>query len=207
MIAGADGLHARVSSFHGYRHDFILPASIPGCDLMDFQVPILAAIRAEKNEPADDVLRAVFDRLTSEGFRVVGSLQQERPAVADCCGRLELEDLGSGARLTISQALGTGARGCRLDPQALAALAGPLQARLQQGDLDFLILNRFGKTEAEGRGLREAIETACLAGIPVLCVVRPAYVEAWSSFAGDFGILLPPMASVALDWARNVLTA
>lgn len=51
----------------------------------------------------------------------------------------------------------TGAKGCRLDPRALAALSGSLLGELDAGT-QLLVLNRFGKGESEGHGFRAVIE-------------------------------------------------
>lgn len=166
------------------------------------ELPLLAAIRVAKGHSVDDILAAVARALAEDGLAVTGFIQHDRPADGDCCGTIELEDLASGATHVISQPLGSAARGCRLDPQALAAVAGPLIARIEC-EPHFLILNRFGKGESEGQGFRAAIEEACARGVPFLTAVRDAYVEAWQDFSGDLGLLLPPDADRVIDWARR----
>jgi nucleoside-triphosphatase THEP1 len=165
-------------------------------------LPLLAAIRVAKGHSVDDILASVADALRADGLAVTGFIQHDRPAGDECCGQILLEDLASGETHVISQALGSAARGCRLDPQALAAVAGPLRGRIET-EPDFLILNRFGKGESEGQGFRAAIEEACARGVPLLTAVRDAYVEAWQEFAGDLGLLLPPEPDRAIDWARR----
>ncbi|MBD9374194.1 DUF2478 domain-containing protein [Rhizobium sp. ARZ01] len=169
---------------------------------MDNELPLLAAIRAEKDHSVDDLLKAAADALIADGGRVAGFLQRESTGEGECCGRIELQEIATGASFVISQALGSGARGCRLDPQALAAVAGPLHSSLD-GEPDLLILNRFGKGEAEGQGFRAAIEEACARGIPVLTAVREGYVESWLAFAGELGILLLPTQASVVDWVRR----
>lgn len=167
-------------------------------------VPLLAAIRVAKGRSVDDILAIVARRLAEDGAIVAGFIQHDRPDDGECCGQIELEDLSSGTCHVISQTLGPGARGCRLDPRALAAVAGPLRARIEARP-DFLILNRFGKGESEGQGFRAAIEEACMRGIPMLTAVRDAYVDAWDVFSGDLGLLLPPDTQEVIDWARRAL--
>ena len=53
------------------------------------------------------------------------------------------------------------------------------------------MLNRFGKAEAEGGGLRSGFARAIDAGIPVLTAVRPPYREAWAQFHGGLAVDLP----------------
>ena len=50
---------------------------------------------------------------------------------------------------------------------------------------DFLILNKFGKTEAEGGGLRDLIVQAVERGVPVLVAVPYRNLDNWRAFAGD----------------------
>lgn len=174
--------------------------------MTDVVFHLQAAILVGKHHSADDILDAVARVMRSEGRAAVGFLQRQNTQEGECCGRIELEDIATGVRYVISQALGSGARGCRLDPQALAGVAGPLLTRIEAG-ADILILNRFGKGEAEGHGFRTVIEEACMRGIPILTAVRESYVEAWRSFSGDLGLLLSPDCDQAVDWARRAITA
>lgn len=48
-----------------------------------------------------------------------------------------------------------------------------------------LVLNKFGKTEAEGGGFRDLIVQAVGASIPVLVAVPHRNLEPWRAFAGD----------------------
>ncbi len=166
--------------------------------------PPLAAIRYGHDDPVDALLEAVVRDLQTQGVRVAGYVQRETDAGENCCAIMHLEDVTSGERHVISQALGTGAKGCRLDPQALAGLCGLLDAALARGP-DVLVLNRFGKGEAEGHGFRAAIERAIVEGVPVLVAVQDAYLPAWQEFAGDYAVTLPPVRAEVDGWARSVL--
>lgn len=174
--------------------------------MKDHEFPLQAAIRVERDRPVDDLLEAVARVLQKEGVIVAGFLQRESGGHGECCNRIDLEDIASGEPHIISQALGSGARGCRLDPQALAGVAGPLLAGLDRRP-DLLILNRFGKGESEGQGFRAVIEEACARGIPLLTAVRENYVEAWQGFAGELGAVLAPDEAVVVAWARAAVEA
>ena len=78
-----------------------------------------------------------------------------------------VEDLYSGARALISKDRGNLARGCRLDHDVLSAVMLAVERSLT-GNVDLLIINKFGKEEAEGRGFRQAIGMAVEREIPVL---------------------------------------
>lgn len=172
----------------------------------DFAFPLQAAIHVQRDCPVDDILKATAVVLGVDGQKVIGFLQWEGTGDGECCGEIALQDIGTGELVAISQALGSGARGCRLDPQALAAVAGSLLARLDD-HTDLLVLNRFGKGESEAQGFRAVIEEACVRGIPVLTVVRDEYLPAWNQFSGELGCLLAPDRQDVLDWARHAVRA
>lgn len=174
--------------------------------MSDLALPFLAAIRVEKDCSVDDLLDLAARTMISRGHHVAGFLQHDVAGDGDCCARIELKDVDSGEIHVISQALGREARGCRLDPQALASVAGPLLNRLERAPA-LLVLNRFGKGEAEGHGFRAVIEAACSQGIPVLTAVREAYVEPWCEFTGELGTLLPPDPDAVLAWAEQIVAA
>ncbi|WP_139976746.1 MULTISPECIES: DUF2478 domain-containing protein [Brucella/Ochrobactrum group] len=165
--------------------------------------PTLAAILAAKDVPVDQLLAGVAHRARQTGLRAVGFIQHREGSADECCREIEIEHIGTGMTQIISQPLGSGSKGCRLDPAALADVAGPLLTELDNG-ADILILNRFGKGETEGHGFRSIIETAYSRRIPVLTVVRETYVEGWNDFAGDCGVLLAPDSKATLAWFDRV---
>ena len=103
---------------------------------------------------------------------------------------MDLKVIGSHANFRISQSLGKGSSGCRLNPGALAECSAFLQNEISRG-CDLLVLNRFGKGESEGRGFRDLISLALANNIPVLTAVRPAYKVSFEEFAGEFGLVIP----------------
>jgi hypothetical protein len=166
--------------------------------------PRLAAIRIADDTPTDYLLETVARILQQEGRVVAGFIQ--RQGRQDLSGHAEmlLEEIPNGRRICISQPLGSDARGCRLDPQAVAEIAGPFLAVLETRP-DLLVLNRFGKGESEGQGFRAVLEKAFLLGIPVLTSVKQIYAGAWEAFAGDCAASLPPALDSVLDWSRAVV--
>jgi len=70
-------------------------------------------------------------------------------------------DLFTGEEILISVDRGNDARGCRLDPAAFARITVWGQRALDEG-LDLLVVNKFGKEEASGRGLRPVIGEALI---------------------------------------------
>lgn len=166
--------------------------------------PLIAAIRCLEASSADVVLARAAARLRAEGVRLAGHVQGIRPGRS---GEVTVvEDLVSGVVRPITQDLGPGASGCSLDPAALADVAAALLAQLDSG-VDLLVINRFGKGEAEGRGLRAAIERAVLDGVPVLTVLRADHADAWDQFTGGAASVLEPEEEAILNWARTAIDA
>ena len=165
--------------------------------------PLVAGVVSRDREPVDPLLEETARTLGAMGYRVGGFVQEER--IADgCCAATYLRDIEDGHSVLITQILGAEAKGCRLDPQRLAEASVALLDSLD-GGIDLLVLNRFGKDEAEGRGFRAVIEKALGLGIPVLSGVREAYAPALEDFAGDYGTTLAADEAAITAWCVDVL--
>ncbi len=103
-----------------------------------------------------------------------------------CALRHDPGGIVPGARIAISEDRGPLARGCRLDAhemaRAIALVSDTLRERPQ-----LLMLNKFGKAEAEGGGFRPLIAAALEQGVPVLIAVPLRNLDAWRNFAGGWG--------------------
>ncbi len=171
--------------------------------------PSLAAIAYEARFPIDELIIRAARALAAEGLRVGGAVQEnlERPRDdGSCCATMTVIDLQSGGRFKISQDLGVDSRGCRLDPQGLVEIEGTLFAAIDRG-VDIFILNKFGRAEAEGGGLRSVLAYAIEAGVPVLTAVRPPYDEAWREFQSGLASELAPDFDGVIRWCRSVTSA
>jgi nucleoside-triphosphatase THEP1 len=162
---------------------------------------VLAAIVYAQGFAIDTLMLGIAEALRREGARVRGVVQKN--AGGGPCGGMSVVDLASGARFAISQELGAGSRGCRLDPRGLAEVAARTDAAMG-GDFD-LLLNKFGRAEAEGGGLRSVLARAIAAGTPVLTSVRAPYLEAWADFHGGLAVELPPRLWEAVAWCRSAI--
>jgi hypothetical protein len=118
----------------------------------------------------DACIAETVARLQARGLRLAGTVRAAPagPAAHPC--DMDLRVLPDGPLHRISQALGAGSRGCRLDPQSIETLSLEVAARLPGSDL--LVVNKFGRQECQGRGLRPAIVQAVDLGIPVLVGVN-----------------------------------
>lgn len=161
--------------------------------------PRLAAIPFAQDAAVDRLLEDVTRILVRRGIAVAGFLQHAEHVDGQCCGAVDVEDIATGERFRIMQALGRHARGCRLDPQAMADVSVRALRALESGP-EILVLNRFGKGEAEGAGLRTVFEAAAVSGIPLLTSVKELYLPAWSDFAGGFSVRLDADIEQVLAW-------
>lgn len=169
---------------------------------------MLGYIQTKGAGVADALLADLAERLESDGLRVAGAVQinTDLPDRDRCA--MDLHVLTGDHRIRISQDLGTGARGCRLDPAALEeavrqvedAVTGTLQTRPQ-----ILLINKFGKTEAEGRGFRPVIGSALAADIPVLIAVGESQTDAFLSFVGGMATLVDADPKAVADWCKTVV--
>jgi hypothetical protein len=171
---------------------------------MAIDIPVLAAIRATGKTPVDATLADAAAVLRSWGVTVRGIVQEEVASVDGAKPTTQLRDVADGSLMQISQDLGPNARGCRLDPGALAEATRRLET-IVEGGADLLILNRFGRSESEGTGLRPIIENAILSGIPVLIAVRDEYIPAWDMFHEGMATWLPAETNAILDWYRTTV--
>lgn len=149
---------------------------------------------------AGRVLDTVARSLQREGLRCAGFVQfdQRRPGRSRC--DMILENVRTGVRVQISEDRGPQAQGCILDPHALLTAMADAREQLGEG-ADVLLLNKFGKAEAEGSGFRPLIADAVASAIPVVIGVPRRNLESWRVFANDLAMELD------LDDAGDVETS
>lgn len=164
----------------------------------------LAYTMAPGRGDTDLMLHGLALSVVKQGYRPVGTVQinTEGEDVGPC--DMDLKLLPGGTTIRISQSLGAESRGCRLDPAALETAVGLVEAELAKG-ADCLIVNKFGKHEAEGRGFRSIIATALAEEIPVLVGVNSLNKPAFLEFVGDLATELAPELPILEDWLNSAL--
>src|ERR1044071_8590442 len=105
--------------------------------------------------------------LVASGYRLGGVVQSNAHRRGGRRCDMYAKDLLGGDEIKISLDRGNEARGCRLDPDAFARIDAWVERAVLQG-VDLLIINKFGREEAHGRGLRPVIAEALIAEIPLL---------------------------------------
>jgi Protein of unknown function (DUF2478) len=161
--------------------------------------PLLAAVTYPNEAYPQAAFRRIVEHCRSRALALAGVLQH--PACEDPAHRCDvvLEDLASGARTELFERRGSGATGCRLDVAVLTDVTARIERTLQH-DPDLLVLNKFGKVEAEGGGLVDPIAVAVDRGIPVIIGVPARNLAAWRAFAGDLAVELAGDFGAIADW-------
>lgn len=145
------------------------------------------------------LLAELAEILAARGLRLCGTVQidTEREKRHHC--DMDLKILPDGPVVRISQDLGPAATACRLDTDALERAVGATERTLESG-ADLVILNKFGKHEAEGRGFRETVARALSLDIPVLIGANKLNLTALQDFAGGEVEELPADLSELAAW-------
>ncbi|WNJ98225.1 DUF2478 domain-containing protein [Thalassospiraceae bacterium LMO-JJ14] len=163
-------------------------------------------IRFKSRQPVDDLLAGCVSVLQKRHVRIAGAIQASPEECIDCSGALNLKDVEDGTIFNFSQDLGAGSEGCALDPQALAGISQRITDALERTP-QLAVINRFGKAEADGHGLRSVIERAMLADIPLLVAVREDFEQDWSAFHGGMAERLPLDDAAVLAWCEDVIAS
>lgn len=164
---------------------------------------MLGYVTLEEAGAADLLLASAAERLMARGWPLAGAVQVNPEGARNGRCHMDLHILSSHQVIRISQDLGALAKGCRLDPDGLesavglaeASLSGPEHARLA-------IVNKFGKTEIDGRGFRPFVGRALAMGIPVLTAVGAGNMAGFEAFAEGLAEPVSPKLDAVLAWAE-----
>jgi nucleoside-triphosphatase THEP1 len=147
----------------------------------------------------DALLAEVVGQLEQIGVSLAGTVQTNPIRSDRTRCDMDLRVLPDGPVLRISQDLGEGGRGCRLDAGVLETAVLEVGRRLEGASL--LVVNKFGKQEAAGRGFAPVIGEALARGIPVLVGVNGLNLGPFLTFAGGLAEPLPPEPKTIVAWA------
>lgn len=182
-----------------HEHATLIPAEHANPDLSQIGVVVYG-----DGLFADALTAQCAAGLLASGYRLGGVVQSNahQPGRRRC--DMYVKDLLGGDEIKISLDRGNEARGCRLDPDAFARIdAWVKRAVLER--IDLLIINKFGKEEAHGQGLRPVIAEALIAEIPLVIGVSTRNLCDFLTFVGDSATRLSPDVEVITAWCRNAI--
>lgn len=164
----------------------------------------IAYIMASGKGDTDLLLSSIANSLCAKGRRVCGTAQTNTECEGGGPCDMDVKVLPSGPVIRISQSLGLASKGCRLDPSALEYAVGLVEGELEEGAA-LLIINKFGKHEADGRGFRSAIAAAIGRDVPVLVGLNALNKDAFDEFTGGETTHLPASQAAIQEWCENIL--
>jgi len=142
--------------------------------------------------------------LVASGYRLGGVVQSNAHRRGQRRCDMYVKDLLGGDEIKISLDRGNEARGCRLDPDAFARIDAWIERAVLER-VDLLIINKFGREEAHGRGLRPVIAEALIAEIPLVIGVSRRNLCDFLTFVGDSATRLRPDIEAITAWCRNAI--
>ncbi|AWL94184.2 nucleoside-triphosphatase THEP1 [Bradyrhizobium ottawaense] len=122
--------------------------------------------------------------LRGSGKSLAGLIQEDVPQPGRTRCDMVLHELATGRSMSISEDLGAGATSCRLSTPRLLEAAQLVEAQL--ADAEIVFLNKFGKAEAEGGGLRDLIAHCIESGKSLVIGVPSGNQQAWTDFCGEY---------------------
>lgn len=160
---------------------------------------MLGYISAQGHGTADRLLAELAHRLATSGWPLAGVVQINRETTQGRPCDMDLQVIGQSRHIRISHNLGLHSSGCRLDAHGLETAVGLVATALAARPA-LLILNKFGKAEAEGRGFRSIIGQALAQDIPVLTAVRQPNMDRFLAFADGMAAAVSADICALQDW-------
>ena len=146
----------------------------------------------------DALIAAAVALLRPRGLRLAGTVQRDVARAGRSLCDMELCVLPNGPVFRINQDRGEAARGCRLDGGALEEAVVEVAARMAGAEA--LIVNKFGKLEAQGRGYVPLIAEAMERDLPVLVGVNGLNLPDLLAFCDGMATALPADPQAMADW-------
>lgn len=169
----------------------------------------IGTVGAEGRGETDRLISQAAARLEEEGLRLSGIIKvlQDQPEGSHHCD-MDVRVLPSDKTIRITQSLGQGSTGCRLNPAAIADAVASVEAEACTGlsdKADLFVLNKFGPEESEGRGFRTAIAAALEQDIPVLVGMSGGADNkaAFAEFSAGLADALPADVDAIVAWCLD----
>jgi hypothetical protein len=171
---------------------------------MDTAIEPIATVQGASGPEIQDLFSALADHW-APGLRVAGVVAESHGLADRACSAGYLRRIAGGERFSIFEDVGPGSTTCHLDENGAGSAAAAVRQDIAAG-CDVVVLSKFGKLEAAGKGLWGAFTAAAEAGVPILTSVSPSVREAWERFAGAGVVTLPADAGAVETWLKSVRT-
>ncbi len=167
---------------------------------------MLGYISLERRGDGDRILANLAQDLVARGVALVGMVHNGTSR-GTC--EMVLRLLPDGPEMALSQPMEAGSDVCALDPGALEQVVVGVERQLEVASLQtglpaLMILNKFGKQEAAGRGCRGLIARALALGVPVLLSVPPETRAAFDAFTDGLAEEIAPDPAALRQWLVRV---
>jgi hypothetical protein len=171
----------------------------------------IAVVVCGEGDPADECMAALAAACQARGLTVTGVIQHNQrdgpaPGFSMTLEQIAPAGAGPGEQIPLVDPRIVAGDACRLDVASLAAAAAWLAPELHRGS-DLVIINKFGRQESLGRGLRDEMAALVMAGVPVLTSVRSPLLPAFEAFAGGDFTVVEPTAEVVTQWLAALQAA
>jgi len=167
----------------------------------DAQCDVASIVYGVGDDP-DRLLIEFANDLARSGFRPVGVAQRGHNCHSTSPG-LGVVTLPNGNVISLVDDRTRDIAACRLENERLEDLAKQLTASIE-GGADLIIVNRFGHSEAEGRGLVDLISQALNADIPLLIAVSERRFPTWIRFCNGMSVRLACRRDMLDRWWRSI---
>lgn len=162
-----------------------------------------AAIVDDGLTDVDALLAGVAAEQRRAGRRVRGLVMTYPDGRATCASPMVLVDIDTRHSYLVSQPLGSGSAGCRVDPQGFALASRVLRDALGEAP-ELVVCNRYGALEVEGGGFAQEMLALMAEGIPLLTIVAARHLDAWAHYSGGAPVL-PARPDAVAAWLERTL--
>jgi nucleoside-triphosphatase THEP1 len=180
------------------------PAPQISAEHTEFGLSPIGVVAYDDGLVRDALIAQCAAALIASGYKLGGVVQSNPHRQGRRRCDMYVKDLLGGDEVKISFDRGNEARGCRLDQDAFARIDAWIERAVLE-HVDLLIINKFGREEAQGRGLRAVIAEALIAEIPVIIGVSTQNLGDFLAFAGDSATRLRPDIETMTAWCRNAI--
>jgi nucleoside-triphosphatase THEP1 len=170
--------------------------------MFDAQCDFAAVVYGVKDNP-DRLLLDFTEDLRRSGVRTAGLVQLDSWTSPSDDRPVRTVVLSTREIIPVAHERNLAATKCGLDCRKLASIAKMIEAAIQEG-ADLVVINRFGKLEATGKGLIELIQRAADADIPVLIAMPEHRFAGWIKYSAGMSVRLACRRTALDRWWQSV---